>query len=95
MRGEYALVRNPQAVTYSLVSQGLPALHDWRRFRERTEGLMTFRYERLFDIGYLREVWAEIVGSPFPYERAQELIEMNVQHDIQTLAARAASFYGA
>jgi hypothetical protein len=82
-------------VTLSLLSQSLPALQDWQRYRERTEGLPTFRYELLFDLGYLRELWIEIVGSEFPTERARQLIEMNVQHDIQTLAARAVSTYGA
>lgn len=92
---EYALIRNPQAVTHSLVKQGLLPLQDWQKFNARTQGLVTFRYERLFDLGYLREVWAEVVGSAFPHERAAQLVEMNIQHDIQTLAARAVSTYGA
>lgn len=92
---EYALIRHPQAVTYSLVKRGLMPLQDWQKFHERTKGLVTFRYEKLFDLGYLREVWAEIVGSSCPYDRAEQLIEMNIQHDIQTLAARAVSTYGA
>jgi hypothetical protein len=92
---EYALIRNPQDVIDSLAKQGLPALQDWQRFRERTEGLPTFRYEFMFDVGYLRELWIEIVGADFPEARAEQLIEMNVQHDIQTLAARAVGTYGA
>lgn len=92
---EYALVRSPQAVTYSLVKKGLMPLQDWELFHARTQGLVTFKYELLFDVGYLREVWMEVVGTAFPHERAQQLIEMNVQHDIHTLAARAVSFYGA
>lgn len=92
---EYALIRHPQAVTYSLVKQGLMPLQDWQRFHERTRGLVTFRYESLFDLGYLREVWREIVGTAFAHERAEQLIEMNVQHDIPTLAARAVGTYGA
>ncbi len=46
-----------------------------RRYFHRTCEL----YERLFDLGYLRELWTEITGREFHVERARQLIDMHVE----------------
>ena len=48
-----------------------------------------FEYERLFDIGYLEDLWNKVTGLQFDKERAEMLIEMNVQRDMAALQARA------
>jgi hypothetical protein len=47
-----------------------------------------FEYEKLFDLGYLRDVWDSITGLPFDEERARLAIGMNVQADIKALVKR-------
>jgi len=49
----------------------------------------TFRYEQLFDVDYLRDVWTELNGPGFDPVRAAQLIELNVQHDLHPLVRRA------
>ena len=44
-----------------------------------------FQYERLFDIGYLRELWIEVTRFPFDRERTLALMRMNVQTDLNQL----------
>ena len=44
-----------------------------------------FEYEKLFDVGYLEEVWTELNGPGFDPVRASQLIEFNVQRDIGRL----------
>lgn len=78
----YALTRNADEVRRSLEVLGLPALE----FPQLD--LPTFEYARLFDVGYLREMWTELNGPGFDAVRAAQLIEMNVQRDIEKMRAR-------
>jgi hypothetical protein len=45
-------------------------------------------YEKLFDLGYLHDVWSAITGLPFDKERAKLAMEMNIQVDIKALLKR-------
>jgi hypothetical protein len=47
-----------------------------------------WKYESLFTIPTLRELWGEIVGTTFDETRARMLIEMNVQRDLRALRHR-------
>lgn len=83
----FGLRREPRRVSRSLRQLDLPADVDFQLFREMTRDLVTFEYERLFEVEYLAGVWRTIVGSaPFPVERARRLISMNVQRDLGQLA---------
>ena len=77
-RRTYALVRDPRDVVRALSKLGLPMVQDFELFHEQTRDLVTWRYERLFDVGYLREIWTEVVGPGFNETRARQLTEMTV-----------------
>lgn len=91
----YGLRREPRHVARSLRRAELDADPDYQLFREITRDLITFEYERLFDIAYLRGVWRTIAGpqSMFHEERARRLISMNVQRDLDELARLADRTY--
>lgn len=91
----YALRREPRRVSRSLRHLELPDDPDFQKFRDVTRDLITFEYERLFDVEYLRGVWREIAGpdAMFHGERARQLISMNVQRDLGELARVAARTY--
>ena len=78
VKRRYVLIRNPRDVVLALGRLGLPMVQDFTLFQEQTAGLPVFRYERLFDVGYLREMWAEIVGPGFLEARARQLIDLSV-----------------
>jgi hypothetical protein len=78
----YALVRDPEEVRASLEALGLP----W--FDYPTLDLPTFEYARLFDVGYLSEVWEELCGPGFDPVRAEMLIELNIQRDVKRLVEK-------
>lgn len=71
----FALVRNREASNLSLKKIGLPMISEYQGLE-----LPTFFYERLFDIGYLQDLWAQVRGEGFDAERARMLIDLNVQH---------------
>lgn len=47
-----------------------------------------FRYRDLFDINYLEVLWGLVTHLPFDRNRAEMLIEMNVQRSITALLHR-------
>lgn len=77
----FHLWRNPSEVAASMRAIGLPSycLDEYR---------MGFEYSRLFDVGYLEELWNKVTGLPFCKERAELLVEMNVQRDVEKLRKR-------
>lgn len=83
--GEYfTLVRRVDDCNRSLVKLGLPPIAEYQGLRGRV-----FYYERLFDVGYLADLWAEVRGPGFDKERAEVLIDLNVQHRLdRVLGAR-------
>lgn len=91
----YGLRREPRRVSRSLRAVDLPVDPDYDLFREMTRDLVTFEYERLYDVDYLRGVWRTIAGpnSQFHSERARRLIPMNVQRDLGDLARLAQRTY--
>jgi len=74
----FHLYRDPLEVRRSLRRAGLP-VYDLSDYRGG------FEYGRLWDIGYLENLWGEITGLPFDRERAEMLINLNVQRDIGKL----------
>lgn len=48
-------------------------------------------YGKLHDLNYLESVWDMVVGLPFDRERAEYLIEMNIQRTFDSVMKRAAS----
>jgi hypothetical protein len=53
-----------------------------------SNGCISIHYRWLNDIGYLRNLWGSIVGSPFDEERAEYLMEMNVQRKFASVKER-------
>ena len=76
----YALVRRVGDSNRSLMRIGLPPLAEYPQL-----AVPTFFYERLFDIGYLEDLWAQIRGPGFDAERARMLIDLNVQHRLDRI----------
>jgi hypothetical protein len=91
----FALAREPRRVSRSLRAVDLPDDPDFAKFRETTSGLVTFDYERLFEVEYLRGVWRAIAGgdATFHGERARRLISFNVQRDLDELVGVAVGTY--
>jgi hypothetical protein len=91
----FALRREPRRIARSLRARDLPADLDFEAWRDMTSTLVTFDYERLFDLGYLRELWTLVAGpsAVFHVERARQLISMNVQRDLDELAGLAVRTY--
>lgn len=71
----FALVRNVRDCNRSLARLGLLQVAEYQGFN-----LPTFYYERLFDVGYLADLWAVVRGPGFDKERAEVLIDLNIQH---------------
>ena len=77
----FHLSRDIWEVQKSLMRIGLPTI-------DLSCYLTGFEYGRLFDVGYLENLWGEVTGLPFNKERAEMLIEMNVQRDVEKLRKR-------
>ena len=77
----FHLWRDLAEVNWSLRRMGLPTydMGDYKR---------GFDYQRLFDVGYLEEVWGKVTELPFDRPRAKMLIEMNVQRDLGLLSEK-------
>jgi hypothetical protein len=56
-----------------------------------SKGALPIQYEKLWDINYLETIWDTIVGTPFDRERAERLMEMNIQRTFASVAKRVAS----
>jgi hypothetical protein len=54
-------------------------------------GALPIQYKNLWDIDYLATVWDTIVGTPFDRERAEYLVEMNIQRVFASVIRRVAS----
>ncbi len=90
----YALTREPRRVSRSLRTLYLPDDPDFELFREVTRDLITFEYERLFNVAYLAEVWRTVVGpATFHVERAKQLLHVNIQRDIPALIDQVRTTY--
>jgi hypothetical protein len=50
--------------------------------------VVTFRYEEMFHVKQLQRIWWELNGHGFDERRAEQLIELNVQRDLDRLRAR-------
>lgn len=77
----FHLWRDLAEVNWSLRRQGLPTYN-------MTDYRHGFDYRRMFDINYLEELWIEVTELPFDRPRAEMLIEMNVQRNMDALAKR-------
>lgn len=79
----FHLARNHAEVKESLKNIGLNS-YDLSAYKSG------FRYSDLFDIDYLEVLWGIVTGLPFDRNRAEMLIEMNVQRDVGLLTQRLA-----
>lgn len=61
---------------------------EFSRFKERVVGLHVIYYHLLSDIKYLEDLWAEVVRTKFDRERAEYLMEMNIQRSINSVVNR-------
>lgn len=77
----FYLARDHIEVKASLVKAGLSA-YDLSAYKSG------FRYRDLFDINYLEVLWGIVTGLPFDRDRAEMLIEMNVQRSIPAIKNR-------
>jgi hypothetical protein len=76
----YALIRRLGDCNRSLAMLGLPQIAEYQRLV-----VPTFYYERLFDVGYLAELWSIVRGPGFDKERAEVLIDVNIQHRLDRI----------
>ena len=83
-----SLVRDPAEINASVHKLGYS--FDAPTEREKLDALQLdpIHYENLRDIEYLCALWAHLIGTPFDEERAQHLIEMNIQRDVKRFMAR-------
>lgn len=49
----------------------------------------TIRYKDLGNLNYLEVLWKEIVGTPFDRERAEYLVEMQIERSLSAVLKRA------
>jgi hypothetical protein len=70
------------------------SIEDFDLFESKTKNLITFHYENLFTIEYLAVIWKLIVGTPFNRHRAELLVEMNIQRDLDALVRRVGRAHG-
>lgn len=86
----YVLIRNKIDIASSFKRKGwlfdLASEND--RFETVTRPLTPIHYSMLHDLKYLEDVWGQIVGTPFDYERASRLVEMNIQRTFASVAER-------
>jgi hypothetical protein len=81
----YSLVRNKEDINKSLRRVGLG------KFNANKYPLPPHTpifYEKLHDIGYLNHIWDAIIGTPFDKERAERLVDMNIQRDLVALFSK-------
>ncbi len=85
----YALTRNYHRINDSLARLSPHhSIEDFDLFESKTHNLITFHYENLFNLDYLSVIWKLIVGTPFNHARAELLIELNIQRDLDALVRR-------
>lgn len=77
----FYLCRDKQQVADSLRRAGLPA-YDLSAYKSG------FQYRDLFDVEYLEVLWGLITKLPFDRNRAEMLVEMNVQRSIDAITHR-------
>ena len=77
----FHLWRDPAEVADSLRKIGLPS-YDLSAY------MRGFEYAKLFDVDYLEKLWNLVTALPFNRERAELLIEMNIQRDVELLMRR-------
>lgn len=82
----YALVRDETESRDSLWRLNLPWIPSYGRVVAM--GVPVIEYRKMFDLGYLRDVWIMLTQLPFDEERAKLAIEMNVQRSISALIKR-------
>jgi hypothetical protein len=86
----YVLLRDPNAVLASLRVRGY-TLHlgmEVERLKFVARDAVPIRYEWLHDLNYLGDVWRAVTGLPYDLERAERLIEMNIQREFAAVKIR-------
>lgn len=76
------LLRDPLEITRSCKKLGYFFNGYVERFRLEAISGERIEYAQLRDIAYLRDLWARLIGTTFDEERAQQLLEMNVERDV-------------
>lgn len=87
----YVLIRNKMEIDASLKQRGwiVNLTQENDIFESVTRSLPVISYSKLWNVGYLAELWQQIVGTSFDRERAEYLIEMNIQRGWRAVARRA------
>ncbi len=91
---KFVLVREPSQIQRSLKMKGwsmgnINSVQD--QMLEAAGNAIQIEYSKLNDIKYLSWVWNQIVGTPFDSERAEYLLEMNIQRSVSAVIKRVAS----
>jgi hypothetical protein len=89
----YVLLRDQSQVERSLRLRGwvMDLDNERNRLLSAAAGATAIYYARLNQIAYLYEIWNMIVGTEFDQERAEYLVEMNIQRTFSSVKARVCS----
>lgn len=81
----FVLKRNVVEIQASADANGViyDAHEELGRLESLTAGLAVIDYHRIDDVGYLREIWGELIGTPFDRERAVMFTELNITRDLR------------
>ena len=87
---KYVLRRDTADILASLRRRGwtLSLELELEKLQLATQDCIPIYYKWFHDIDYLRSVWASVTDLPFDQERAEYLIEMNVQRTFASVKAR-------
>lgn len=88
---QFALVRDAEDVSESLLNIGLPDVSNIEMI-ESIDVDVVFRYEGMFTLAALAPIWAVVTGLPFDPVRAAQLLKMNVQRDFASYGADVPRF---
>lgn len=80
----FYLGRCEREIQKSLVKANLP-IYNLRNYRSKD---LDFEYSKLFDLAYLEILWITVTKLPFNSDRAEMLIEMNIQRNMDSLRDR-------
>jgi hypothetical protein len=71
------------------IGYNFPLEVDVERLKFVSRHCFPIYYDKLHDLAYLDAVWEMVTNTPMDWERAERLMEMNIQRNVLAVAARA------
>lgn len=87
----YVLLREPSAIEASITKTfgiEFDLITAYEKFLDATTDCYHIYYEHLHNLDYLAEIWGQIIGLGFDRQRAEYLMEMNIQRNPLAVAMR-------